>query len=54
MICGGVMSIALIPVILMLLPTTHSIPRLASAKLRPQVNFFLILNNIKIYRIIGQ
>nr|CAD2150929.1 unnamed protein product [Meloidogyne enterolobii] len=39
MICGGVMPIVLIPVVLFLLPTTHSIPRLATAKLRPQANF---------------
>lgn len=45
MICGGVMSVALIPVVLILLPTTHSIPRLASAKLRPQDYWPMVTKN---------
>jgi hypothetical protein len=37
MINGCVMAAMLIPLVIFLLPTTHSIPRLATAKLRPQV-----------------
>lgn len=42
---GIVMSALLIPVILFLLPTTHSIPRLASARLRPQDYWPMITKN---------
>ncbi|CAK5012999.1 unnamed protein product [Meloidogyne enterolobii] len=45
MICGGVMPIVLIPVVLFLLPTTHSIPKLATAKLRPQDYWPMVTKN---------
>lgn len=35
---GCVMPVLLLPVLWFLLPTTHSIPRLASARLRPLVS----------------
>lgn len=34
---GILLPLVLIPILMFLLPTTHSIPKLASAKLRPQV-----------------
>ncbi|GMR52293.1 hypothetical protein PMAYCL1PPCAC_22488 [Pristionchus mayeri] len=43
--CGIVMFLALMPVLAFMLPTTHSIPRLASARLRPFDFFHLIKNN---------
>ncbi|KAI6233037.1 hypothetical protein M3Y99_00964800 [Aphelenchoides fujianensis] len=42
---GIVMPIALIPVIFFLLPTTHSVPRIASARLRPQDYWPMITRN---------
>lgn len=47
---GFVMGLTLIPVLLFLLPTTHSVPRLASARLRPQVKTCLL---IKLNRVLG-
>ena len=44
-ICGVVMFGALMPVLLFLLPTTHSIPKLASARLRPQDYFHMLRKN---------
>lgn len=44
MTSGFVMFATLTPVLLFLLPTTHSIPRLASARLRPQVIKLIRLN----------
>jgi MFS family permease len=44
-ICGIVLGSLLIPVLIFLLPTTHSIPRLASARLRPQEYWPLIGKN---------
>ncbi|GMT26497.1 hypothetical protein PFISCL1PPCAC_17794, partial [Pristionchus fissidentatus] len=43
--CGISMFITLMPVLYFLLPTTHSIPRLASARLRPFEFIHLIKNN---------
>jgi len=43
---GIVMSALLIPVIVFLLPTTHSIPRLASARLRPQDYWPMMTRNV--------
>ena len=42
---GVVMAATLVPVLLFLLPTTHSIPRLASARLRPQDYWPMIKRN---------
>lgn len=44
---GCLLAAILIPVLLFFLPTTHSIPKLATAKLRPQVNLKIILNELK-------
>lgn len=38
---GVLLPIVLIPILIFLLPTTHSIPRLAAAKLRPQVSIIV-------------
>jgi MFS family permease len=43
---GIVMSALLIPVIIFLLPSTHSIPRLASARLRPQDYWPMLTKNV--------
>uniref|UniRef100_A0A7E4WB93 MFS domain-containing protein n=1 Tax=Panagrellus redivivus TaxID=6233 RepID=A0A7E4WB93_PANRE len=43
--CGLVMSAFLVPVLLFMLPTTHSIPRLASARLRPQDYWPMLTRN---------
>lgn len=44
-ICGGALLLTLMPVIAFLLPTTHSIPRLATARLRPQDYWPMISKN---------
>ncbi|CAD6184338.1 unnamed protein product [Caenorhabditis auriculariae] len=44
-IVGCVLLATLAPVIMFLLPTTHSIPRLASARLRPQDYWHMISRN---------
>lgn len=36
-ICGIVLFVTLVPVIYKFLPETHSVPKLATARLRPQV-----------------
>ncbi|CAJ0964079.1 unnamed protein product, partial [Mesorhabditis belari] len=45
LICGVAMTSALMPVLYFLLPQTHSIPKLASAKLRPQDYFYMLKQN---------
>ncbi|CAJ0577458.1 unnamed protein product, partial [Mesorhabditis spiculigera] len=45
-VCGCFVLVALMPVLTFMLPTTHSIPRLASAKLRPQDYFHMIRQNV--------
>ncbi|VDK44428.1 unnamed protein product [Anisakis simplex] len=45
-ICGIVMLITLTPTIYCLLPQTHSIPRLATARLRPQDYLPMIARNV--------
>ncbi|KAI6207475.1 hypothetical protein M3Y96_00012800 [Aphelenchoides besseyi] len=42
---GFVMPLLLIPVLLFFLPTTHSVPRIASARLRPQDYWPMITRN---------
>jgi Na+/melibiose symporter-like transporter len=42
---GFLMGAVLIPIIFFLLPTTHSVPRLASARLRPQDYWPMITRN---------
>ncbi|KAK6034198.1 hypothetical protein COOONC_28297 [Cooperia oncophora] len=44
-ICGGALLFTLMPVLVFLLPTTHSIPRLATARLRPQDYWPMITKN---------
>ncbi|PAV80401.1 hypothetical protein WR25_03566 [Diploscapter pachys] len=44
-ICGIVLFSTLTPVLLLFLPSTHSIPRLASARLRPQDYWHMIMKN---------
>ncbi|CDM63586.1 MFS domain-containing protein [Caenorhabditis elegans] len=44
-IVGFVLAGTMIPVVMFLLPTTHSIPRLASARLRPQDYWHMISKN---------
>ncbi|CAI2321673.1 unnamed protein product [Caenorhabditis sp. 36 PRJEB53466] len=44
-IVGIVLAATMVPVLLFLLPTTHSIPRLASARLRPQDYWHMIAKN---------
>ena len=38
-ICGIIMLVTLVPAVYKLLPETHSIPKLATARLRPQVSY---------------
>ncbi|KAI6182450.1 Membrane transporter [Aphelenchoides bicaudatus] len=45
MASGVVMGITLLPVLMFLLPTTHSVPRIASARLRPQDYWPMITRN---------
>lgn len=44
-ICGIVLLISLVPVIYFLLPQTHSIPKLATARLRPQDYLPMVARN---------
>ncbi|KAK6019915.1 hypothetical protein OSTOST_14440 [Ostertagia ostertagi] len=44
-ICGGALLFTLMPVLMFMLPTTHSIPRLATARLRPQDYWPMITKN---------
>ncbi|KJH43751.1 transporter, major facilitator family protein [Dictyocaulus viviparus] len=44
-ICGAALLFTLMPVLMFLLPTTHSIPRLATARLRPQDYWPMITKN---------
>ncbi|XGW25076.1 hypothetical protein V3C99_006472 [Haemonchus contortus] len=44
-ICGCALMVTLMPVVIFLLPTTHSIPRLATARLRPQDYWPMITKN---------
>ncbi|CAB3410863.1 unnamed protein product [Caenorhabditis bovis] len=44
-IVGGVLLATMLPVLVFLLPSTHSIPRLASARLRPQDYWHMIAKN---------
>jgi len=45
MLNGVLLAAMLIPAVLVMLPTTHSIPRLAAAKLRPQEYWPMIMKN---------
>lgn len=45
MINGAILPVLLLPVLFFLLPTTHSIPRLASARLRPQDYWPMVTRN---------
>ncbi|CAJ0592870.1 unnamed protein product [Cylicocyclus nassatus] len=44
-ICGVALLATLLPVLIFLLPTTHSIPRLATARLRPQDYWPMVTKN---------
>ncbi|KAK0429398.1 hypothetical protein QR680_011359 [Steinernema hermaphroditum] len=44
-ICGVVMAATLIPVLIFMLPETHSIPKLAAAKLRPLEYWGMVTRN---------
>ncbi|EPB75908.1 transporter, major facilitator family protein [Ancylostoma ceylanicum] len=44
-ICGAALLFTLMPVLIFLLPTTHGIPRLATARLRPQDYWPMITKN---------
>jgi len=46
---GIVMAVLLIPIIYKLLPTTHSVPKLASARLRPQDYWPMIRRNAALF-----
>uniref|UniRef100_A0A0N5AAZ7 MFS domain-containing protein n=1 Tax=Syphacia muris TaxID=451379 RepID=A0A0N5AAZ7_9BILA len=45
-ICGIVMMLTLVPIVYKMLPETHSIPKLVTAKLRPQDYYPMIKKNI--------
>lgn len=53
MLNGALLAGILLPTVYFLLPTTHSIPRLAAARLRPQV-FFKIIFKPRVYIYINQ
>ena len=44
-VCGVTLLVTLMPVLLFMLPTTHSIPKLATARLRPQDYIPMITKN---------
>ena len=47
-ICGIAMLITLVPVVHIMLPETHTIPKLATARLRPQVQFVVTIFSSKL------
>lgn len=40
-VCGIALIVTLAPFIYFVLPHTHSVPKLATARLRPQVNIYV-------------